>query len=109
LATQQEFTQGQATIRAGFNTTTIPVTILDDDVEENEETFFVDLQQVISGNAEIDIQRSTVTIVDDDDGDDEPAPTPAFSVRSIFVGEGSGAANVVVRSDLVLNALISNH
>jgi len=104
-----EFTQGQATIRAGFNTTTIPVTILDDDVEENEETFFVDLQQVISGNAEIDIQRSTVTIVDDDDGDDEPAPTPAFSVRSIFVGEGSGAANVVVRSDLVLNALISNH
>ena len=93
-----EFTQGEATIFAGSSITTVPVTILDDDVEENEETFFVDIQSVVSGDAEINVERSTVTILDDD----ESMPSPVFTLKSIFVSESNGTANVVVQSNQVL-------
>ena len=94
-----EFTQGQATIRSGRNQVTVRIDINDDNLPENSERFFVDLQDVIAGNAEIDSARGIVTIIDNDDSS---APMPILSVRSIFVGEGSDEANLLVESDQVL-------
>ncbi|MFW6063011.1 MAG: Calx-beta domain-containing protein [Chloroflexota bacterium] len=69
---------------------TIEVSIVDDDLNEDDETFRVDLSR--PQNAVIDTSSATVTIVDDDD-------TPTLVASSVTVDEGDGEAEVVVQLD----------
>ena len=105
-----EFTNGQVTISAGRNQTILPITVFDDNVSESNERFTLRLQSVTTGDAIIDNASGIVTIVDNDPsgggssggGSSEPA-LPVLSARSIFVGEGSLIANVVIDSDRVVS------
>jgi len=64
-------TQGQITIDMNSDRGTISIPIINDDVDEENETFFLELQSVINGSASIDNARSVITIIDNDG----PAPT----------------------------------
>ncbi|HSM58120.1 MAG TPA: Calx-beta domain-containing protein [Candidatus Sulfomarinibacteraceae bacterium] len=69
---------------------TIEVTIIDDDLDEEDETFRVDLSRPQS--AIISASSATVTIIDDDD-------TPTLAASNVTVDEGDGEATVVVEMD----------
>jgi len=77
---------------------------LEDNLPEDNEEFVLELQSVTAGNALISNNRATVTIVDNDD---DVATTPILSMRSIFVNEGSGVANLIVRADKVVSQPIT--
>jgi len=60
-------TQGQIIIDANNNSRrTISIPIIDDNVDEENETFVLALQRVVNGNASIGNARSVITIVDND-------------------------------------------
>jgi len=64
-------TRGQITIDMNSDRGTISIPIINDNVDEENETFFLELQSVINGSASIDNARSVITIIDNDG----PAPT----------------------------------
>ncbi|MFK7956081.1 MAG: DUF1566 domain-containing protein [Lysobacterales bacterium] len=56
---------GQITLTPGQTVAPLPVTLLSDNLEENEEDFFVDLSNVV-GNARLGVARARTLIIDDD-------------------------------------------
>lgn len=86
--------QGQVTIRSSERQATIPITINDDSLVENQETFTVELTSVVGGNARIATGKATVTIVSDD-----TVIKPTLSLRPSNVKETSGTAFVLVSTD----------
>lgn len=93
-----EGADGQIVIEAGRNRDSIPITILDDNAVESNESFSVKLLRVESGQATLGVARSTVTIIDDD----VSIAVPTLSTDNIYVNEASGVASVVVRANRVL-------
>lgn len=79
---------GTLTIPAGMTSGTITVTLLDDSIDEDDESFFVNLSNP-SANARIDDGQGTATILDDD------AP-PTVSVNDTSTNEDSATLNFTV-------------
>ncbi len=84
-------TRGTLTIAAGSLEGTINVPILDDTVDEPDETFTLTLSKAV--NASISEGVATGTIVDDDE--------PTLSIEDVSVGEDAGTATFTVTLDTV--------
>ena len=83
---------GTVTVLAGATTATIPVTVIDDSVQESSETVVL----ALVGNGGYRVAGAvthTLTIVDDE------TPTVSFTSASLSAGEGSGTNNVGVTLD----------
>ncbi len=78
------------TINAGSTSTTITVPILEDQLDEPNETFNVTLSA--PSNATIADGTGIGTITDNDD----PAPLPTLSVNDVSVNENAGTASFTV-------------
>ena len=80
---------GRLVFAPGETSKTITVTVVGDTVDEQNETFFIDLSGAT--NATIDDNRSVITITDDDTGS-TPPPTggtvPTISIGDVSVSEG---------------------
>lgn len=83
-------TSGTVVFGPGETLKTISVTVLDDSLIENSETFFVTLTGAT--NASVTGQAATVTIADDD----SPNATIGFSKSSYDVDEGAGFVTLTV-------------
>lgn len=83
-------TSGTLVFGPGETQKFVPVTILDDNLIENAENFFVTLTGAT--NASIMGSQATVTIADDD----SPTATIGFSASSYDVDEGAGSATLTV-------------
>ncbi|MEZ5300267.1 MAG: Calx-beta domain-containing protein [Verrucomicrobiales bacterium] len=78
---------GTASIPAGATSTTVPVTILDDALDEAEEAFALNLTN--PQNVSLAAPQALVTIADDD-------PEPALSVADASAAESAGVVGTVV-------------
>jgi len=78
-------------ITAGTTTATVTVTLLDDAVEEPDETFTLNLANAV--NATIFTGTGTATITNDD-------VTPQLSIDSPTAGEGDGFVLFTVTADI---------
>jgi len=86
-----EFDSGIETFSPGETCKTVDVTILEDQTDEVDENFFVNLTNAVNGT--ITKTQGTVTIVDNDD------PTvinPFISIEDKLVDEGAGSAVVQI-------------
>lgn len=88
--TDYTLASGTATVTAGNTTTTIPVTIVNDTLDEDDETIIVTLSSP-SGASLGDNTTHTTTITDDD-----TAPTATFSTASQSVSEAVGGVTATV-------------
>ena len=87
-------TSGTVTISAGGTTTTIAVTIVDDAIDEPDETFTVTLSSP-SGAAISSIGgTATVTILDND-------PLPVLSIADASVAENAGSVSLTISLNAV--------
>ncbi len=86
-------TTNTASINASSTTTTIAVPIIEDSIDELNETFTVELRNP-SGGAQISVANgaATVTIQDND-------PAPIVSIADISVDEGVGNATLTITQD----------
>jgi len=80
-------TSGTATITAGAMSTVVHVPIINDAVDELDETFTVTISN--ASGASIQTGTASVTITDDD-------PTPSLAVANLSVAESAGAAAVTI-------------
>jgi hypothetical protein len=83
---------GTAAIPAGATSATITVPIIDDALDEVDETFTVTLSNPTGGGI-IAVGTATVTIVDDD--------VPMLSIGDVTVDEADGEAVLTISSDIV--------
>ncbi len=88
-ATSGDYTATNGTVEfaAGETSKTIDVLILSDNVDENDETFTVELAD--PANAMIDDGSATITITDEDNA-------PTLSVADVTVDEGAEIATITV-------------
>ncbi len=88
-ATSADFTaaSGTATIAAGQTSATIPITLANDALDEDDETFTVTLSNPSTGT--ISDGQSQITIQDDD-------ATPSLSVADVTVSESAANATFTV-------------
>jgi len=91
------FSGGRATIAAGRDRVTVPVTIIDDTIIESNEQFRFSLLEVFSSDAIIVQPNITITIRDNDDLIQTASELSVDT--NVSVGEGSGVVNVVVVAD----------
>ena len=95
---------GRLVFAPGETSKTITLTVVGDTVDENNESFFVNLSA--PANATISDGQSVVTITDDDTSTTQPPPPPAgtpptITVSDASVAEGSnGDTNVAVTVSL---------
>ena len=85
-------TGGTATFAAGATTFTVNVPVQDDNLDEADETFDVDLSNEV--NATITVAIGVGTIQDDD-------PQPVLSIADISVGEDVDSATLTISLDAV--------
>jgi hypothetical protein len=88
--TANDYTSASGTLEFGPGETekTIAVTIVDDNVDEDDEDFTIDLSNATSGIT-IDVSQATGTIYDDD-------AEPYLSIGGVTVGEEAGSAEFTV-------------
>lgn len=79
---------GTLTIPAGLTSGSITITLIDDDIEENDEMFTVNLSDP-STNATISDGEGDGTILDDDS-------SPSISIDNVTAGEGEGTITFTV-------------
>lgn len=80
---------GRLVFAPGETSKTITLTIVGDTVDENNESFFVNLSAPV--NATIGDGQSVVTIIDDDTGTTPPPPPPSGALPSIIVSDATVA------------------
>jgi Ca2+-binding RTX toxin-like protein len=81
---------GTLTFEPGETTKEIPITIVDDRIDETNETFFVNLSNATI--ATISDEQAIVTILDDD----EPVPPPQITINDASVYEAAGVVLLTV-------------
>jgi len=86
------------TFPPGEDTKTITVTLQDDQIDEDDETFFVQLGSV--ENADIGNGQAQGMILDDD-------KTPSLSISNTIVSEGAGESTFTVRLDALSSKIIT--
>lgn len=104
---------GRLVFAPGETTKTITLTVVGDTVDENNETFFLNLSAPT--NATIADAQSVITIIDDDSGTTPPPPPPSGSLPTITVSdatvaEGSNAdtsVSVTVTMSAASSAFVS--
>ena len=84
-------TSGMLTFRSGEKSKTVSISITNDSIDENNETFTVSLSDP-SGAMLGSADEATVTIIDDD-----PPPKISLSSASRTVSEGAGRVSLTVR------------
>lgn len=84
-------TGGTVTIPANASTANIPITINNDTVDEEDETFYVNLGTVTTNNASVTDAQSVVTILRDN------ADLPVVSIANISVQENAGTARFTIK------------
>ncbi len=84
-------TSGTLKFNPGETSKMITVPIVDNTLDESDETFTIKLQNPVSATLGTPNDVATVTIADDD-----PAPTVQFQASSYSVSESGGSAAVVV-------------
>ena len=87
-----ESTQGTLTFRAGISRQEIRVRIIDDDIPEDDETFYVQLSSPVNAALSAKDARCVVTIEDDD----QPGEL-GFVKELMTVSETCGDAVVIIR------------
>ena len=99
-----DFTSTTMSVSFGANVTSVPVTlpIIDDSIDENNETFTIALSADGSGTVAGTTTSATVTIVDDDTAD------VTVSESSVTVAEGGATSSytVVLESQPTANVVI---
>ena len=80
------------TISAGSTSTTVTVDVLDDMIDELDETFTIALSDPINATTTGGSPTATVTIVDDDE--------PVVSIGDVAVGEAAGGATLTITADI---------
>ena len=88
---------GTVTVPAGEATATIPVTLIDDVVQEDRETVVLTLSA--GTGYTLGGRKAHTLILVDDDGPTPPPPLLSFVSSSSSVGEGAGTAEVTVNFD----------
>lgn len=83
---------GTLTFRPGETTKTVRVTVLGDDLPEEDETFGIVLSG--PGGAELGVDEARLTILDDDTA--APAPPPALVLGGVTADEGAGPIEVEI-------------
>ena len=87
-------TSGTVTISAGGRTTTVAVTVVDDAIDEPDETFTVTLSTPSGAAISSTGGSATVTILDND-------PLPALSIADVSVAENSAAVTLTISLNTV--------
>ena len=93
--TDYQLTSGTLTFAPGQTSGTVSVPIIDDIVDEPEETFFVNLSNPT--NATISDDRGEGTITDDDPPPDTTAPTTAIALSPMIPNGNNGWYTSAVR------------
>jgi GH24 family phage-related lysozyme (muramidase) len=93
-------TNGTLTIAEGSTCTNISISIIEDELNESNETFQVDL--VNAQNANLTDNQGIVTIVDNDD-----TQQPDLSIKDVSVKEDGGKASVQICIDKVSGQTVS--
>ncbi len=84
---------GSITIPAGQTQASVPLTAVQDALDENNETVITDISTVTNG-AENGTQQVATTIIDDDN-----APNATLSVNNASIAENGGVATVTAEID----------
>ncbi len=90
---------GSLTVEPGTTTAAIPVTIIDDDVEEQTEALglcLIEGTNYTFSAEEIKLNKADL-LIDDDDSSRPAGPEAAFVSHASYAGEGSGTHKVKVR------------
>ena len=86
---------GTVTVSSGASSVNIPVTIIDDDVQESSETIILTLT-ADSGYTVGSTGKHTLTITANDVPPPAPTPVATFAATSSTAGENAGTRNVAV-------------
>ena len=102
---------GSVTITAGLTTATIDVSVLDDNLLEDNETVTVTLQSVTSGDADISIGRrgnsDTITISDEDTAEVTIAANDATAAEPSNDGQFTVTLSKACDTDTVVSYTVT--
>jgi len=93
---------GSANFPAGQTSVTITLPIIDDQIDETDEVFVVNL--TAPTNATIADPQGTVTILDNDEA---PIVLPVLSIDDVVLQEDEGIAQVSISLDQIATTLVS--
>ena len=95
-------TSGTLTIDPGSTTGTIAVPVLDDELDEPDETFAVTLSNAINGTISDADGEATIT-----DNDQPPPASPSISVDDVSIAEAAGNAQFTVTLSNAFNQAVT--
>ena len=93
---------GTLTIDSGSTTGTIAVAVLDDELDEPDETFTVTLSNAVNGTIADADGEATIT-----DNDEPPPASPSISVDDVSVAEDAGNAQFTVTLSNAFNEAVT--